>query len=164
MPDGRVEHSCPHEAMRPGRSGRHAAGGTPARPAPDVVDLAALAAGWGGDPVAVRAVIFDMDGLMIDTERLARDAWRRAMSEHGYALDDDVYLTVVGRPVEGACPVFVEAFGADLPIAEIEAAKARYLRDALDPAPEGRAGRAARRPRGAPRSRRHRRDEPPGFD
>ncbi|HEY5169766.1 MAG TPA: HAD hydrolase-like protein, partial [Thermoleophilia bacterium] len=66
------------------------------------------------EPVAVSAVIFDMDGLMFDTERLARDAWRRAMAEHGYALDDEVYLTAVGRTVEGACRVFVDAFGPDL--------------------------------------------------
>ena len=85
--------------------------------------------------MAVSAVIFDMDGLMFDTERLARDAWRRAMAEHGYALDDEVYLTAVGRTVDGACGVFVDAFGPGLPIADIEAAKARYLRDLLEPGP-----------------------------
>ena len=81
------------------------------------------------------AVVFDMDGLMFDTERLARDAWRCAMADHGYALDDEVYLTAVGRTVAGACSVFMEAFGPDLPIAEIETAKARYLRHMLEPGP-----------------------------
>ena len=80
----------------------------------------------------MKAVIFDMDGLMFDTERLARDAWQRAMAEYGYALDDSVYLTAVGRTVDNACQVFVEALGPDLPIGDIEAAKARYLRDMLD--------------------------------
>ena len=83
----------------------------------------------------MNAVIFDMDGLMFDTERLARDAWKRAMAEHGYALDDEVYLTAIGRTVAGACGVFVDAFGPDLPIADIEAAEARYLRDMLKPGP-----------------------------
>lgn len=81
------------------------------------------------------AVIFDMDGLMFDTERLARDAWRRAMAEHGYAMADDVYLTAVGRTVEGACAAFVQALGADLPVREIEAAKSQYLSVMLEPAP-----------------------------
>ncbi len=85
--------------------------------------------------MAVSAVIFDMDGLMFDTERLARDAWRRAMAEHGYGLDDQVYLTAVGRTVEGACGAFVDALGPELPIADIEAAKARYLREMLEPGP-----------------------------
>ena len=84
------------------------------------------------DPVTLAAVVFDMDGLMFDTERLARDAWRRAMADHGYALSDDLYLTVVGRTVEGACGVFVEALGPALPIADIEAAKTRYLREMLE--------------------------------
>jgi HAD superfamily hydrolase (TIGR01509 family) len=86
------------------------------------------------EPV-LSAVILDMDGLMFDTERLARDAWRRAMAEHGYALDDEVYLSVVGRTVEGACGAFVDAFGPGLPILDIEAAKARYLREMLEPGP-----------------------------
>ena len=79
----------------------------------------------------VTAVIFDMDGLMFDTERLARDAWRRAMADRGYALDDDVYLTAVGRTVTAACRAFVDALGPDLPIDEIETAEARYLRDMI---------------------------------
>jgi HAD superfamily hydrolase (TIGR01509 family) len=88
-----------------------------------------------GEPVGVSAVIFDMDGLMFDTERLAREAWRRAFGERGYTLDDDVYLTAVGRTAEGACRVFADAFGPDLPIADVEAAKARYLREMLAPGP-----------------------------
>lgn len=85
--------------------------------------------------MTVRAVIFDMDGLMFDSERLAREAWRDALAERGYVLDEAVYLRAVGRTVEEAQAVFVEAFGPDLPIAEIEASKARRLRDLLDPAP-----------------------------
>ena len=83
----------------------------------------------------VKAVIFDMDGLMFDTERLARDAWRRAMAEHDYTLSDDLYLTVVGRTLEDTCRLFVETLGPALPIADIEAAKARYLRETLEPRP-----------------------------
>lgn len=95
----------------------------------------AWGAGTERELSAVSAVIFDMDGLMFDTERLARDAWRRAMAERGYALDDETYLTAVGRTVRGACDVFVDALGPDLPIHAIEAAKARYLREMLEPHP-----------------------------
>ena len=83
----------------------------------------------------VRAVIFDMDGLMFDTERPARQAWFRAMSEHGYELDDDVYLTAVGRTSQATRAIFVEAFGPDLPIDAIESTSSRHLRDLIEPAP-----------------------------
>ena len=86
-------------------------------------------------PVAVKAVIFDMDGLMFDTERLAREAWYRAMAEYGYVVDDSTYLTAVGRTVEAACQIFVEALGPDIPIHDIEAAKARHLYGMLIPGP-----------------------------
>ena len=83
----------------------------------------------------VAAVVLDMDGLMFDTERLARVAWRRAMAERGYTLSDDTYLPAIGRTVDGACRLFVEALGPELPIVEIEAAKAAYLLELLEPAP-----------------------------
>ena len=38
------------------------------------------------------ADIFDMDGLMVDSERVALQAWRSAAGLHGYAQGEDVYL------------------------------------------------------------------------
>ena len=93
--------------------------------------------------MSVTAVVFDMDGLMFDTERLARDAWRRAMAERGYELSDEVYLPAIGRTVDGACRHFAQALGPDLPIAEIEAAKAAYLLELLEPAPPMKPGLSA---------------------
>ena len=43
------------------------------------------------------AAIFDMDGLLLDSERVVRDAWLQATREFGVPLDDARYLQLIGR-------------------------------------------------------------------
>ena len=43
------------------------------------------------------AAIFDMDGLLIDSERPIRDAWLQVARELGAPLEEHDYLQVVGR-------------------------------------------------------------------
>lgn len=43
------------------------------------------------------AIIFDLDGLMVDTEPLARRAWAQALAEHGQTLSDVVYRQMIGH-------------------------------------------------------------------
>lgn len=37
----------------------------------------------------VDLVIFDMDGLMFDTERIAYAAWKEATADYGYEVTED---------------------------------------------------------------------------
>jgi HAD superfamily hydrolase (TIGR01509 family) len=77
------------------------------------------------------AVILDMDGLMFDTERLARIAWARALAEQGYAIPETVYLTVVGRSAPAVWAVFRERLGPAAPIEAMHRVKERYLEETL---------------------------------
>lgn len=70
------------------------------------------------------AAIFDMDGLLFDTEALGREAWGRALAEFGYRLDDGLYLSLVGRDMRQRERLLRKRFGPDLPF---EAVKARRL-------------------------------------
>ena len=45
---------------------------------------------------AFTAVVFDMDGLLLDSERPIRDAWLRAAAALGAPLSESDYLSVVG--------------------------------------------------------------------
>jgi beta-phosphoglucomutase-like phosphatase (HAD superfamily) len=45
-----------------------------------------------------RAVIFDCDGTLVDSEPLAGEAWRRAVAPYGYAVTDADLEQCTGRP------------------------------------------------------------------
>ena len=64
----------------------------------------------------IEAVVFDMDGLMLDTEPLYKMAWQRASADVGYELDDVSYTRLVGRPT-GDCEAALRAqFGSEFPL------------------------------------------------
>lgn len=66
-----------------------------------------------------KAFIFDMDGVIFDTERIARRLWRRVFSDYGYHLGDDDYKKVIGRSMHATFQVFTEEYGPGLPIEEM---------------------------------------------
>ena len=45
----------------------------------------------------IRAVIFDMDGTLVDTERLGIKAWKAPAAELGVAIDDTLIHQFIGR-------------------------------------------------------------------
>ena len=48
----------------------------------------------------IKAVIFDMDGTLIDTEKYYREFWPKALAEFGYHMTDEQVLSIrsLGRP------------------------------------------------------------------
>jgi HAD superfamily hydrolase (TIGR01509 family) len=75
----------------------------------------------------IRAVILDMDGLMLDTESVERDAFRRAAAEFGYGVPDDIYLQVVGRTGKDAQQIFHSFFGDNFPFDGIRTRWREYV-------------------------------------
>jgi HAD superfamily hydrolase (TIGR01509 family) len=64
----------------------------------------------------VGAIVFDMDGLMLDTEPLYKAAWQRACLELGYDFDDTAYAKVIGRPNHDGELELVRTFGSRFPL------------------------------------------------
>jgi HAD superfamily hydrolase (TIGR01509 family) len=73
-----------------------------------------------------RAVIFDMDGLMLDTERIAMITCRRAAEGFGDVIADEIYLQGIGRTVEDTRRIFCGVLGADFPFNEIRSRRLAY--------------------------------------
>jgi len=70
-----------------------------------------------------KAVIFDLDGLMIDSERLYFEVEREMASQYGKAVREEIFWQMMGRkPIEGLA-IFVQELG--LPLEPAEAVKIR---------------------------------------
>ena len=64
----------------------------------------------------LQAVVFDMDGVLLDNTRFHREAWRRLCREEGVPLTDpEFWRRTIGRPVEDAVQ---NLLGPGLPAAE----------------------------------------------
>jgi HAD superfamily hydrolase (TIGR01509 family) len=64
------------------------------------------------------AAIFDMDGLLLDSERPIRDAWLQVAAQSGLPLTDDIYLQWVGRREADIKKQYGDYFGPQLSFAE----------------------------------------------
>ena len=59
------------------------------------------------------AAVFDMDGLLLDSERPTRDAWLSAAAELNAPLTEADYLSVVGRNEREGDARLLEVFGGN---------------------------------------------------
>ena len=81
------------------------------------------------------ALIFDMDGLMLDTERMAQRAWQQAGAAAGYTFTPEIYLQAVGRTKADTAMLFRQSFGSDFPFDALYEQKTALLLDMLEREP-----------------------------
>lgn len=64
-------------------------------------------------------LIFDMDGLMFDTERISKPCWIETAKKFGYDLPDDVFDAIFGRNERQIEAYMKECFGPQFPFTAI---------------------------------------------
>lgn len=67
----------------------------------------------------IKAVIFDMDGLMIDSERVTFEGYQYELAKMGLTIDKAFYITLLGKPVKGIYQRFYDVYGDDFPIEQV---------------------------------------------
>jgi HAD superfamily hydrolase (TIGR01509 family) len=79
-----------------------------------------------------KAVIFDMDGLMLDTEPIYRQAWQKAALAVGQEISDELYLTFVGRRVADCEAMLAQRFGELFPLEDFRGHSNRIGREIVE--------------------------------
>lgn len=73
-----------------------------------------------------RAVIFDMDGLLIDSERAVLQCWRDTAAEQSLAVADALWLSMVGLHEAGCAKLLNDVLGIEQAKHLTLACKQRY--------------------------------------
>ena len=64
---------------------------------------------------APRALVFDMDGLLLDTERIALDTFQIVCRAHGVVVENEIYYLCIGSNGAGTREILQRALGPDFP-------------------------------------------------
>lgn len=80
----------------------------------------------------IKAVIFDMDGTLIDTEKHYRRFWPMALAEFGYEMTDEQALSMrsLGRPFAPAR--LKEFFGEEIDYAKVRQRRKELMEACID--------------------------------
>jgi len=80
----------------------------------------------------VKGAIFDMDGLMIDTEKLLVKYWRQAAAEFGYEMTFEHVLGIRSLSRKYSVPKLKEIFGDEFLFDEVRSLRIRLMNEYID--------------------------------
>lgn len=67
----------------------------------------------------IEAIIFDMDGVLIDSERISFNCFEEVLKDYDYKMEEQFYVRLIGRNVKSIQEVMLEEYGEAFPFDEI---------------------------------------------
>ena len=83
----------------------------------------------------IRAVVFDLDGLMIDSEPIFEEAARRLLARRGRTLLPRVLQAMLGVPARDALKLFGEGHGLSETVEELRVESSRLFAEVVGETP-----------------------------
>lgn len=88
-------------------------------------------------PRRPRAVVFDLDGTLIDSEALVREAYLAACERFGVAMSDAQFLALVGAHKQANDEALRAYYGADFPVETFREAARDFIGERAAPLKPG---------------------------
>ena len=82
--------------------------------------------------LGLKGVIFDMDGLLFDTEALYLEAWPHTGEAMGFPITAEIAKATIGYPMRAYAGMFQELFGPGFSMAEAHRVMAGWVRSRLE--------------------------------
>lgn len=80
----------------------------------------------------IKGAIFDMDGLMLDTEKLLVRFWRQSAADFGYDMSFENVLQIRSLSRKYSVPYLKGLFGDDFPFEEVRSRRIRLMNAYID--------------------------------
>ncbi|REC79656.1 HAD family phosphatase [Chryseobacterium elymi] len=82
--------------------------------------------------MSLKAVLFDMDGVIVDTEPLHRKAYFATFNELEIAVSEDLYTSFTGASTKRVCETLIQKYGLNHTHEAIAVIKRSYFKDYFD--------------------------------
>lgn len=75
----------------------------------------------------MKAVVFDMDGVLFDTEKLCMDSWMEVARERGIPDMEKVFPLCIGRNMTDTTKIVLDHYGKDFPYDQFRKEASRWF-------------------------------------
>lgn len=83
-------------------------------------------------PQKIELIIFDMDGLMFDSEKISYESWVSAAKLHGYTVSEEMFHKTIGTNMDKTRMIYEEHFGQSFPMDKVIQDRKRISEEIID--------------------------------